>query len=286
MPSSAASAWTTWASAWPSSPPSGCTTTSAQTIARVFGCRVANGYGGRDAGFIAHECPQRRHAHHGRGHRRRDRRRPTASVLPPGQAGEIVVTHLATQRLSRSSATAPATSACSTTSRCACGRGLPLLKEIQGRTTDFVVAADGTVMHGLALIYVLRDLPGVEAVQDRAGKPRLHDADSAGARRQLRSAALASTSSARPSARLGAEVQVDVEQVADISTREDPASSATWSAMWQPAQQQERLQCVTCLSRSIVFGSLPFILKRPFWGIMLLAWLGYMNPHKLAMGSC
>jgi len=46
--------------------------------------------------------------------------------------------------------------------RCACGRGLPMLRELQGRTTDFVVAADGTVMHGLALIYVLRDLPGVE----------------------------------------------------------------------------------------------------------------------------
>jgi len=26
-------------------------------ISRVFGCRVANGYGGRDAGFIAHACP-------------------------------------------------------------------------------------------------------------------------------------------------------------------------------------------------------------------------------------
>src|SRR6185295_11711487 len=28
-----------------------------KTIERLFGCRVANGYGGRDAGFIAHECP-------------------------------------------------------------------------------------------------------------------------------------------------------------------------------------------------------------------------------------
>jgi len=27
-------------------------------IAEAFGCRVANGYGGRDAGFIAHECPE------------------------------------------------------------------------------------------------------------------------------------------------------------------------------------------------------------------------------------
>ena len=36
-----------------------------------------------------------------------------------------------------------------------------MLKEIQGRSTDFVVAADGTVMHGLALVYILRDLPGL-----------------------------------------------------------------------------------------------------------------------------
>ena len=28
-----------------------------QQIGKTFGCRVANGYGGRDAGFIAHECP-------------------------------------------------------------------------------------------------------------------------------------------------------------------------------------------------------------------------------------
>jgi len=35
---------------------------------------------------------------------------------------------------------------------------------------------------------------------------------------------------------------------------------------------------------SIVFGLLPFVLKRPFWGILLLAWLGYMNPHLLCYG--
>ncbi len=37
-----------------------------------------------------------------------------------------------------------------------------MLREIQGRTTDFVVAQDGTVMHGLALIYVVRDVQGIE----------------------------------------------------------------------------------------------------------------------------
>ncbi len=29
-----------------------------EQIAKTFGCRVANGYGGRDAGFIAHQCPE------------------------------------------------------------------------------------------------------------------------------------------------------------------------------------------------------------------------------------
>ncbi|MBK6472947.1 MAG: putative O-glycosylation ligase, exosortase A system-associated [Betaproteobacteria bacterium] len=34
----------------------------------------------------------------------------------------------------------------------------------------------------------------------------------------------------------------------------------------------------------IVFGLLPVILKRPFIGILLSAWLGYLNPHRLCYG--
>jgi len=34
----------------------------------------------------------------------------------------------------------------------------------------------------------------------------------------------------------------------------------------------------------IVFGLLPFVFTRPFWGILLSSWLGYMNPHLLAWG--
>ena len=82
--------------------------------------------------------------------------------LPPGNAGEVVVTHLASGDFPfiryRTGDIAVMDA-----SHCACGRGLPLLKEIQGRTTDFVVASDGTLMHGLALVYVIRDMPGVAA---------------------------------------------------------------------------------------------------------------------------
>ena len=131
------------------------------TITEVFGCKVANGYGGRDAGFIAHECPQ------GNMHLTADDIvveivDEQGQVLPAGQAGEIVVTHLSTNDFPfiryRTGDIGVLGSAV-----CKCGRGLPILQEIQGRSTDFVVASDGTVMHGLSLIYILRDLPGVNA---------------------------------------------------------------------------------------------------------------------------
>lgn len=34
----------------------------------------------------------------------------------------------------------------------------------------------------------------------------------------------------------------------------------------------------------IVFGSIPFILRRPYIGILMWAWLSYMNPHRLTYG--
>ncbi len=130
-----------------------------ELIEQVFQAPVANGYGGRDAGFIAHQCPA------GSMHISAedivveiiDR---DGQPLPPGQSGEIVVTHLATgdfpfiRYRTGDIATLSAQS-------CSCGRGLPVLEQIEGRSTDFVVASNGTMMHGLALIYVIRELHGI-----------------------------------------------------------------------------------------------------------------------------
>lgn len=35
---------------------------------------------------------------------------------------------------------------------------------------------------------------------------------------------------------------------------------------------------------AIVLGSIPFILARPYLGILVWSWIGYMNPHRLAYG--
>lgn len=143
-------------------------------IENAFGCPVANGYGGRDAGFIAHECPE------GGMHITAEDIvveivDEEGGVLPAGGKGEIVITHMSTgefpfvrYRTGDIGSLSPAI--------CSCGRGLPLLAEIEGRTTDFIRTPDGTVVHGLALIYVLRDLPEIEEfkiVQESLTKIRL-----------------------------------------------------------------------------------------------------------------
>ncbi|MFO1217479.1 MAG: AMP-binding protein [Burkholderiaceae bacterium] len=184
-----------------------------QAIADAFGCRVANGYGGRDAGFVAHECPSGgMHITsedivvelidaHGR-------------PVTDGQPGEIVVTHLATRDFPfvryRTGDIAIRDNGL-----CACGRGLPMLREIQGRTTDFVFAADGTVMHGLALIYILRDLPGVQRfkiVQHSLERTEVFIQADSQADRKTRNRQIVEGFKHR----LGAGVQIDVQWVERI----------------------------------------------------------------------
>ena len=183
-----------------------------QAIERVFGCPVANGYGSRDAGFIAHQCPE------GSLHLTAEDIiveiiAGDGTLLPPGEAGEIVVTHLATRdfpfvRYRTGDIGVLATEPC------ACGRGLPVLHDVQGRATDFVVARDGTVMHGLALIYVLRDMgdvAGFKIVQEDLDLTRVLVVPGEGFD-------VATEQAIRDGlgARLGSGVEVRVERVAEI----------------------------------------------------------------------
>jgi phenylacetate-CoA ligase len=107
-------------------------------ISEVFACPVANGYGARDAGFIAHECPSgslhisaedivvETVRSDGKptalGEARRDRRHAHGDSGFPF----CPLPHRRYRSPERQT--------------CACGRGLPVLEEVQGRTTDFVVA--------------------------------------------------------------------------------------------------------------------------------------------------
>jgi phenylacetate-coenzyme A ligase PaaK-like adenylate-forming protein len=130
-------------------------------IEQVFGAPVANGYGSRDGGFVAHQCPQGS-LHISTEHIVVELLGPDGRPSAPGESGEIVLTHLATADFPfiryRTGDVGVAARA-----PCACGRGLPVLAEVHGRSTDFIRTRDGNTLHALALIYEVRDKPGVKA---------------------------------------------------------------------------------------------------------------------------
>lgn len=125
----------------------------------VLGAPVANEFGSRDIGFTAHETPDRQMLLMSESiilEVLDEAGRPVA----PGETGEAVMTALESQaqpfiryrtgdvvRLSQDS--------------CRAKRGLHVIDEVLGRTTDFVMRSDGTIMHALAVIYVLRAVAGV-----------------------------------------------------------------------------------------------------------------------------
>lgn len=183
-----------------------------QLISQAFNCRVANGYGGRDAGFIAHACPE------GSMHITAEDIiveiiDAQGAPVKAGEAGEIVVTHLATKDFPFIRYRTGDIGVLDD-KPCSCGRGLPVLKEIQGRSTDFLVAKNGTVMHGLALIYILRDLPQVRAfkiVQESLELTRVYVVPEGKLSDDLMNRITQGFK-----ARLGQEVEIAVEEVAEI----------------------------------------------------------------------
>jgi phenylacetate-CoA ligase len=128
---------------------------------------VADGYGSREAGFIAHQCPQ------GSMHIASENvivevlagDRPAAA----GEDGEIVVTQLdglampfiryRTSDIGRLK-----------TGACPCGRGLGMMEIVQGRSNDFLVAPDGRWVHGSAIHAALSHLPGIRRFQLLQGR--------------------------------------------------------------------------------------------------------------------
>jgi phenylacetate-CoA ligase len=183
------------------------------TIQQVFGCVVANGYGGRDAGFIAHECPAGGlhitaediivETLDGNGH-------PVAN----GQAGEVTITHLATRDYPfiryRTGDIAVLDDR-----QCSCGRGLPMLREVQGRTNDFLVAADGTAMPCKAFTFLLREIPGIDSfkvIQESVAQTRIVLVTSAAYDPGFEQGLVDGFRR-----RLGGEVRVDIEYAAALS---------------------------------------------------------------------
>jgi phenylacetate-CoA ligase len=142
-----------------------------ELLETVFGCPVFNRYGCREFSVVASECPAHSGLHVMAEGLYVEIETP-AGRAEPGQPGSILVTDLLNQAMPMiryrigdmgSWASRP----------CPCGRSLPLLGEVAGRVTDFLVGADGRLVSGVYLAtYVVAHRPSLGQVQihqSRAG---------------------------------------------------------------------------------------------------------------------
>ncbi|SEO97830.1 phenylacetate-CoA ligase [Aquisalimonas asiatica] len=122
-----------------------------EAIAAVFECPVANEYGSRDGGLIAHECSE------GRLHVAMEHVWLEVDAPDENGVGDLLVTNLDGYGMpfvryrvgDRGRLGEPG---------CACGFHLPVLDHLEGRRNDFLVGVDGRQVHGSAANYVMREL--------------------------------------------------------------------------------------------------------------------------------
>lgn len=125
-------------------------------IKSVFGCPLASEYGSGETGVIAFDCPE------GGLHLMSDcvyvefldeSLRPAS----PGKRARIIVTNLRdySMPLLRYELGDMAVASERT---CDCGRGLPLMKSVEGRICDYIVTSDGEKIHGCVFYYSVKDL--------------------------------------------------------------------------------------------------------------------------------
>ena len=120
------------------------------TIEHVFQCPVTNRYGCEEVSLIACECEQHQGLHINADSVYVEVLRPDGTPADAGEPGKVVVTDLVNRAMPiiRYQVGDMAVRA---DRRCPCGRGLPLLEKIEGRTADYVVLPSGELISGVSL---------------------------------------------------------------------------------------------------------------------------------------
>jgi len=126
-------------------------------LEKQFNCPVFDTYGSREVALMAGECQEHSGFHVSAETILLEFVSGDESVAS-GELGEILVTDLQNYgmpliRYSIGDAGRP------TDEICSCGRGLPLMKSVEGRVTDFIRTSDGRSVPGPAFIYFFADLP-------------------------------------------------------------------------------------------------------------------------------
>jgi len=177
----------------------------------VFQCRVVDYYSARELGAIAYECEA------GGLHVCETRLVETIAngrPVQPGQIGKIVATSL-TQFLMPLIRYENNDMGILEASGCSCGRSLPLLSEIVGRTHDLLMTTSGQWMHGLSVDHIFRVKPEVERYQ--VYQPDRYHLEVRLVCRQSVDQAWLEAARSELQARFGADMQISLQLVEDIA---------------------------------------------------------------------
>ncbi|MCX6020423.1 MAG: phenylacetate--CoA ligase family protein [Chloroflexi bacterium] len=125
-----------------------------EAIERVFGCKVYNRYGGREAGDVAHECPAgTMHLNAETIYTEFERE---GHPCEPGEPGAILLTPLDLYafpllRYQVEDMGSPSDAVC------ACGRGLPAMHIVEGRVQDLITMKSGRYLTGVFFAHLFKD---------------------------------------------------------------------------------------------------------------------------------
>jgi len=133
--------------------------TSWELISSVFQAEVFDYYGTAELGCVGWECNQ-----HNGYHINTDafvvEIIKDGKPVPIGERGEIICTALHSYAMPfiryRTGDIAALTD-----EQCPCGRGLPLMRSVEGRANDFITSPDGILVSPCLLVSVLKSIPGI-----------------------------------------------------------------------------------------------------------------------------
>jgi len=138
-----------------------------QLIASVFRGTLMDVYGTTEAGFIAAECPAQAGQHVLAWKAIIELLGEDGREVPPGEPGKVVITDLFNRATPIIRYAGLGDYAVRKTEPCSCGRSLPLLARVEGRTVDSVVLPNGALVHPYRLTLALEDIPHVSKFQIR-----------------------------------------------------------------------------------------------------------------------
>lgn len=134
-------------------------------IEKALKCKVTNRYGCEEVGLIACECERHNGMHLNIDHLYIEFINSSNLPAAPGENGGIVITDLVNLgmpliRYKIEDVGVP------TDRKCDCGRGLPLMERVNGRTADFLIKKDSSLVAGVSLVErTLTAIKGIEQMQ-------------------------------------------------------------------------------------------------------------------------